>query len=562
MNLTASLKSGVARMGALMGFGNGARAYDAGRWDTRETIGWNSSISTSNDEILTTRDQVVARARDLCRNNPAISGAIDRLSESVVGPRLRPEWQPDFSALGKSADWADDWAENVEGKWRSYAASPRSDVDGKSRLPHMFRAAYRHWIIDGEACAVVYSLPGRGKYRTAFKLIDPDRLSNPAGMADEMKLPNGNTIIGGVEISPIGEAVAYHVRKRHPASSAPSDEQFTWIRIPRYGPTGRPMFIHAFRYDRADQRRGVSRLVSAILTAKMSDRYDKATLEKELLRAVNSMFIKSKYPSADVRDALAPPDSGVETNWADSWMDWRGKSALRVDGVDVKVLFPEEEVDMPNPGGDGGAHESISARWDRKAAGAIGLSYPHYSQNWADINYSSGRLMRNEMWRSFMEDRDLFTQDFCTAFTTAWLEEAVAIGDVKLPGRAASFYDLKPALCQVEWMGPGPGYGDPKKEAEANDIELGQYTATHSSICADKGVDPRDMLRRAARERKLFEAAGLIDPIFLRKQAGPGRPAEGGDAGDEVRSGDGKFAPTGGKKPQPDDGGDAAGAEE
>jgi lambda family phage portal protein len=527
-------------------FGRGTRSYDAGRRDSRETLGWHTTISTVDEEIISGRDAIVAKIRDLSRNNPAIAGGIDRACESVIGSKLRPEWQIDYDALGKNADWADDYAEMLENKWRGFSRDPmrRCDVERKLSIPHMFRLGYRHWFVDGEACAIVYDIVDRGKYKTCFRIIDPDRLTNPNGIADEMQLVNGNTIIGGVELGVNGDAVAYHISKKHPASRAPSSDQFTWIRIPRYGPTGRPQFIHAFRNERAFQHRGVSRFASAVIAAKQSDRYDKATLEKEMLRALNSMFIKSKYPTTDVRDALAPSDDATGGDWMSQYMDFRGKNMIRQEGVNTHVLFPEEDVEFPNPGGDGGSHESVSGRYDRKIAGSIGLSYPHYSQNWADINYSSGRLMRNEMWRSFMEDRDLFTQEFCSPFAEAWLEEAVAIGEVKIPGRAADsvarasmFYDLKPALCQVEWKGPGPGYGDPKKEAEANEIEIGQYTATHSSICDDKGVDPREMLRSAARDRKKFIQAGLVDPLDLRNVMGPGRPPENpqpGDGGDPV----------------------------
>jgi lambda family phage portal protein len=515
------------QMEAFLGFGNGGRAYDAGRHDSREMAGWHTGISTSNDEILQTRDEIVARGRDLVRNNPTISGAVDRLTESIIGAKLWLECQPDFEAMGKTSEWADKWATTTEASWRVYASDPfkRCDVDRKVTLPHMFRAAYRHWLVDGEACAVVKMAQRGGKYRTCFKLIDPDRLSNPMGKRDEQILDNGNTIIGGVEIDPAGEAVAYHVRKKHPNSATVAADKFTWERIPRFSGTGRPIFIHAFRYDRADQRRGISRLAASMARVKMSDRNDKAELEANLLRALNTLFIKSSRGSASVAEALAPADDGKEMDYISSLLDFRSKNKVAIDGVNVTHLFPDEAVDMPNRGDANANYPAFQQTHDRKIAASLGMSYPHMSNNWADINYSSGRLMRNEMWRGFIEDRELFTQEFCTMFFAAWCEEAVAVLDVKVPGGPANYYRWKSELCQVEWMGPGPGTGDPKKEAEANELELRQNVTTLATIAAERGQDSRKIIQSRAREKRMLAEAGLIDITDVKSTMGAGRPA-------------------------------------
>lgn len=518
-----------------MGGGNRFhRAYDAARHDLPNMTNWYGRISTPNEEILNGRDDIVGRARDLDRNDPGISGAIDRLCESVIGAKMWPEAEPDYEALGRTADWADTFSLPAESKYRIWANDPlrRCDVDRKARIPEMLRTAYRHWLVDGEACAVVKMMKKRGRYQTAIKLIDPDRLSNPWGMSDEQLFPNGNSVVGGVEISPDGDAVAYHIRKKHPASTSPDSDKFDWVRIPRYAPSGRPVFIHAFRQDRADQRRGKSRLAAAMLRIKSSDKYTRAELDAALFDALNVATFESKAPTADVRDALAPgSDENSGFGYLEKLINWRANNKAYVDGLRTIHTYPGEEFKVNKPSRPSGNFAPFIAEHKREIAGSVGLSYPHYSQNWADINYSSGRLMRNEMWRGIYDDREIFTQEFATPIWLAFQEEAVALGDVKIPGGPANFYRWSSELFQVSWMGPGPGYGDPKKEAEANEIELRCNTKTLAMIAADNGVNPRQLLIRRSREKRLIETMkNLTDITDAAPVGGPGRPATA-DAG-------------------------------
>lgn len=514
-----------------------ARAYDAARYDLPNMTDWYGRIETPNEEILNGRDQVVARARDLDRNDPGISGAVDRLCETVIGAKLWPESEPDYESMGRDADWADTWATIAEAKYNLWAKDPlrRCDVDRKARIPEMTLTAYRHWLIDGEACAVVQMLKKRGRYQTAIKLIDPDRLSNPDGMADEMLFPNGNSVVGGVEISPEGDAVAYHIRKKHPASLSADPDKYTWVRIPRYAPSGRPVFIHAFRQYRADQRRGKSRLAAAMLRIKSSDKYTKAELDAALFDALNIATFESPAPAADVRDALAPAsddNAAGAGGYLDRLVAWRARNKVFVDGLRVIHTYPGEQYKTNKPSRPSGNYAPFIAEHKREIAGSVGLSYPHYSQNWADINYSSGRLMRNEMWRGIHDDREIFTQEFSTQIWLAFHEEAAAVGEIKIPGGPANFYRWSSELFQVSWMGPGPGYGDPKKEADANEVELRYNGKTLGMIAADNGVNARQVMFRRAREKNLLKKLGLVDITDQVPVGGPGRPASPpGDAG-------------------------------
>lgn len=488
-------------------------AYDAGRMSSREMASWHPPHSWVNTDILNDRDKVGDRARDMARNHPIIAGAIDRRAESVVGPEIRLEAQPAFEAMGKTPEWADSWATSVEDQFRVYTQDYRflCDVEMQSTYGGIVEAGYRHWWTDGDALGVIKMLPRGGAWETCIELIDPDRLSNPNGISENMVLSNGNRIIGGVEVSPSNYPVAYHIRCTHPAETGRLDgENFRWERIPRFGPTGRPVCIHAFKRSRAGQRRGISRFVAAIKRIKMFDRYDDAEIEAALLNAVMAAWVESPFPTGEVQQAMAPGGPTGDDNWSfDKQLAYRMENGVKIQGARVihglpgeKLTFQRAERPSPN-------YPEFQATGLRSLAANFGLSYAQVSQNWADINYSSARAMLNEIWRGLLHDRYEYVSKFCTPFYAAWLEESVAIGRVKVPGGPLNFYKWRAELTMCEWMGPGRGSVDPLKEAQANDFELNAGSTNLSMIADSNGVDHRKILMGQARDKRLREKLGL-----------------------------------------------------
>lgn len=538
----------VARLGAAWTasrnalLGTSSRAYDGGRVDLREFQSWYPTIDHPDGEYNGARDRIVAKTRDLARNHPVIAGAIDRRTEAVVGPRIRLEAQPNYEAMGRSADWAYEWSTAVEARWEAYANDPGHYVDAErhSTFGGIVETNYRHWMIDGEACAQIPMKRRGGRYQTYVRTIDPDRLSNPNGLADGTTLRNGNRISGGVEYDPDdGNAIAHHIRKRHP-SDLLAAENFVWTRVPRERSNGRPVFIHAFRKGRAEQRRGVSKLVSALKLTRMSDRYDSAELESALTESILAFAIESPFPNDDVAAALAPvSDDNASSGFFDTLVNYRSQNKLAVPGVTVRHMLPGEKVNALSKQRPGGNYPAFQATILRKIAAATGISYEQLSQDWSSINYSSARTLLNEIWRSLLHDRELFTQMFCTPIYLAWLEEAILLGEVKMPGGWPAFYRWRAEISQAEWMGPGRGSIDPKKESDADEANLRMNTTTMADIIADSSRNPKKVMEARAREKRDLKRLGLTDitdtPVNAARGAAP-------VAGDDEGDGDGRIA--------------------
>ena len=246
---------------------------------------------------------------------------------------------------------------------------------------------------------------------------------------------------------------------------------------------------------------------------KMLDRYDAAELEAAIYRALQVGVVKTTVPTRDIAEALAPlaEEHGMEWSLSDQ-TQYREDHPLRMEGLSVAHLLPQEDFELLGGKGPPSTYADFRAQGLMSIASDLGLSYQQLSQDWASINYSSARTLLNEIWRGLLDDRWQFTQAFCTPIYAAWLQEAVAIGKIKLPGGPASFLAYRAELTMADWLGPGRGRIDPKKEAEASDLNMAARRTNLAREAAENGDDYRDILLGTVEEELMMEQLGLSKP--------------------------------------------------
>jgi len=82
---------------------------------------WNQGIGSADADLLGDLSTLVARNRDLARNNGVAAGILQTHVDNIVGTCLRLAAKPDPRAFGRSKEWADEWARGVEARWRVHA---------------------------------------------------------------------------------------------------------------------------------------------------------------------------------------------------------------------------------------------------------------------------------------------------------------------------------------------------------------------------------------------------------------------------------------------------------
>lgn len=464
-------------------------AYQAADPMSQELAGWNPPLGSADGDLLHDRSEIVARIRDLARNNGWANGAVRREIDTVIGAGLRLSSKPDYRALGMSAGWAAEWADAVEGQFRLWADDPGRWCDATRHytLGGLLGMAYRHYVVDGDALAVLQWRPRLGGFATTIRVVDPDRLSNPHDGMDT------DTLRGGVEFDDWDAACAYHIRARHPGDwySGRGSDAYVWDRHERETPWGRPLVVHHFDKERDEQSRGVGRLTPVLARLKMLDKYDQVELQAAVLNAILGAYIESPFDHELMAGAL---DDGSFKGYQDTRTAFHEQKALTLGGVRLPTLFPGEKVSFLAASRPNQAFAAFEAQALRNVAAGLGISYEQLSTDWSKTNYSSARAALLETWKTMVSRRRAFAAGFCTPIYVAWMEEAIDRGVVTLPPGGPDFYQAQAAYCRCNWIGPPRGWVDPVKERQGALLGIAGSLSTLEDEAAEQGKDYQELL--------------------------------------------------------------------
>lgn len=497
--------------------------YEAASLTSPEMGNWYPWIRSPDSEINLYRDQMVARSRDLARNDGWASGGITRILDNTVGAHLRLSTSPDWRVLrrfakGFDASWAKDFGQAVEALWRLYSEDlgRYNDVSRQLTVSQQLRLALRHKLVDGEALLVSYWKPervGRGaaQYATSFLVVDPDRLSNPYQMIDTKYLR------GGVELDDDGVPLAYHIRKAHQNDWYNAVESMEWERVEREDEDGWRRVIHDFERDRAGQSRGIGVFTPVLAHAKMLARYYGVELQAATVATIFGTYVTSPYDPAMIEAAMDSQGSDQEIGYYQELRaDWAKERPAMLNGVRVPTLAPGEEIKQvaaahPHSGFGEFAHEML-----RSIAAAMGVSAEQITQDWSKTNYSSARAALLESWKTLSRRNAEFKVGTATPLFATWLQEAMENGELDdvLPVGAPDFVEAATAYSRCDWLGVARGWVDPVKEKQGAVLGMDAGLSTLKRECAEQGLDWEEVLAQRAIELDAFKRLGMKPPSW------------------------------------------------
>ncbi len=498
----------------------GTTPYDAADAVNPELAAWMPWLGSPDIELNPYRDRIVSRVRDLVRNDGWASGGVTRILDNAIGANFRPVSKPDFRALAYlsgnpafDSAWADEFGRALDARWRAWAndVNRYCDIQRNLTVSQIFRLAFRHKLVDGDALAMLHWLPdrvapGRAQYAMALQLIDPDRLSNPYLMFDQQYTR------GGVEIDTRGAAIAYWIREAHQSDWFSGPKVMEWKRVPRETAWGRPVIVHDFEHDRADQHRGGAGVFTPVLDRlKMLIKYDATELESAIVNAIFSAYVESPFDSQFVEDALG--DCIELKGYQKLRSEFHDARRLMLGGVRIPTLFTGEKITTVSPVRPTSNFRDFEGAALRNVAACLGVSAQQLSQDWSDVNYSSARAGLLEAWKTLTRRRADFANGFAYPIRSAFVEEALEVDDLPLPANAPPFIDARGAYSRCTWIGPGRGWIDPVAEKQGAVLGMDAGLSTLEIECAENtGEDWEDMLDQRKREVDAFNARGLPLP--------------------------------------------------
>ena len=461
---------------------------------------WLPTIASADADLLPDLGMLVSRSRDLTRNNGIAGAGAQTLVDNVVGVGLRLSALPDWRALGRTPEWAMEWQRTTERYWREYATSTDCDAARTLVFAGMTELMFRSQNGDGDAFALPLWLPRPGaRFSTVFQIVDADRVCNPNNCMDT------ETLRGGIEYDRWGAPVAYHIRKNHPGDFLLGlSVAGEWERVPARTEWGRLRVIHLHDKERTGQSRGKPLISAVIQQFKMLDRYTGAELDAAVTNAMMAAFIETEMSSEALLEFFGGAQGLKEEH------SRRNRHRPRLKSGSVIPLHPGEKIAPFAPARPAAQFEAFTVAVLRHIAASLGLPYELLLKDFSKTNYSSARAALLEAWRTFRGRREKLATYWAQPCYELWLEEAVNAGLIEAP----DFYENRAAYCRSKWIGPGRGWVDPVKEADAARIRMNAGISTLEAECAEQGLDWEEVLEQRAREHAKMRELGL-DPAML-----------------------------------------------
>lgn len=256
-----------------------------------------------------------ARARHLCRENPYASNACDCFVAAAVGTGIKPSSLVANPAIEKSLQQA--WL-----RW-----TDESDADGLTDFYGQQALAARAMFEAGE-CFIRFR-PRRVEDGLSaplqLQIIESEHLP----FSHNVDLGNGRAIRAGIEFDPIGRRVAYHFLRQHPGEGMAGSSQETTV-VPA------SEVMHLYRPLRPGQIRGQPEITPAIVRLYLLDQYDDAELDRKRVAAMFAGFITR--PVDESRDDMLPVES------SDGFA-----AVAQLEPGSMQVMMPGEDIKFSEP---------------------------------------------------------------------------------------------------------------------------------------------------------------------------------------------------------------------
>lgn len=483
------------------------RKYE-GAGKGRRTKNWRARSSSANAEIEGALKTLRNRARDLVRNNPYATNALQSLSSGVLGHGgMRVQVKVPSAANRET---------RLSRAWKAWSETPGvADYDEQLNFQGIQKLATRSMIESGEVfirrhfsrrVETVRASDGQMVRVPPLKLqvLESDYLDVNSVLAQNPD--NGNEIVQGVEFDKKGRRVAYHFYKQHPGNAASIGgfrSAFETVRVPARE------VIHLYRMDRPGQVRGVTWLAPIMIKMKDFDEYEDAQLVRQKIAACFSVFIRD----IDGIDGTVEPEEG--------------EFGEKVEPGLIEILPGGKEIQLAKPPEVENYQEYTSVVLRSMATG-MGITYEEMTGDFSNANFSSARMAHLKMHRNFSDWREHVIKPHFLAPVFSWFLNS-----------ADAFLDVSTAGAQAVYTSPRREMVDPQKEIQAIKEAVRSGFMTLSEALRMFGFDPDSFFEEKSADDALLDSRGFVvdsdprqDPNRLRALSQNTAPSEQGQSGD------------------------------
>ncbi len=489
----------------------GALAYRGAGQDEKTLSSWSAPVKTADGNILREKRIIDGRSHDLIRNNGYAAGAEQTYDDNIVGAKgLRLAAKPNWRALGKTEEWATQFAAEAEALYSSFAHDAREcDYYGVNDIADQTSIAFKGVFADGDSFALPQWDPKPGRiWSTRLQGIEAHRVRNPMGEQDSDRLR------GGIELDAVGRPIAVHISTPRPGDSPTAyayGYSYNTERIPLETNWGRRRVIQLVKRKRYGQNRGIGRLAPILAQFKQLDMYLDYEMKNQMLNTLIGMVIET--PVEDLIGLFANQEQAITALGNRVPPTFNG-------GGQVIQLKPGEKMSPYSPNRPGSQLESFVLSFTRELCSALNIPYELFTKDFSKSSYVGIRAGLAEAYRFFSGERYWLATGWNQPIYELIMEEAVNAGRIDAPG----FYQNLKAYCRADWLGAGRGYTDRVKEVTASALAIKTRVSTLEIECAEQGQDWREVIDQIAKEEAYAEEKGVsldTDPAVVAAASAP-----------------------------------------
>ncbi|KKN52423.1 hypothetical protein LCGC14_0612770 [marine sediment metagenome] len=433
-----------------------------GRWGsryaaastTRLTGAWSPVDSSVNELISDASATVRARVRQLVRDFPYFTRAVNLLTDYVVSDGMT------FQSRVKNSDGKlnKPVVQKIEDSFNFWA--DEADVAKKLHYYEMDALSKTQDSECGEFLFIKRYRKGEGRYLPyALQMIESDWLTDigtEPGSAE-------NDIDQGIEYKKAtGEVVAYHFTD--------PDSWGLVVREPAES------VIHGFKTLRPGQRRGISPFVPAILLAHDLSEYMDTEMDGAKMAAKYLAMVTTPDPVA-WQAARASTDPDTE------------KKIEEMENTIIEYLRPGEGVEIasnPRPGTNFPPFVKLILTM---LGITVGVPYELLSGEYQGLNYATGQIVRNDFAYQLRPIAVRHVRHFAQRNFVPFMDHAVMNGKLDLPG----YYTNPTPYLQCAWQPPGMEPVDHLRTAKAQIEQVHAGLRSPIEIVGARGRDLEDV---------------------------------------------------------------------
>lgn len=451
------------------------RRFDAAS-QGRRTEGWRTASTDANAAYQGFLQRMRDRSRDLVRNNPYASRAVQVISTNVVGKGIKGE------VVGRNTTQQ----RRVSEAWERWAETKECDFDGKNTFYGLQRLAFRTVVESG---AVLIRKRRVQSYKSMtvplkLQLLEPDFIDTA-----KQGVSGSNYIVQGCEFNASHKLVAYYLFDEHPGNAS-GMKSIKSRRVPA------SEVDYMYRVDRIGQIHGIPAGVSVFIRLKDFDDYEDAQLVRQKIAACFTAFV---YDSSG---AGAP--TGLDKQRQDD-----------TDLVDkfepgaIEILPPGRDVRLANPPTVQNYGEYTSTLLHSIASG-FDVPYEAITGDYSQVNYSSSRMT----WLQFGRDIDdwqnnmLIPQMCGTSFD--WFLHALSLMGIASEG------------ARMKWITPQRELIDPTKEIPAKIKAIRGGLTSQRRALREMGHNPEEIYSEIEKDNELLDEKKIILDTDPRKMTAGG----------------------------------------